>query len=219
MTVEYFLGDHLGSTSITADSTGAKVSEMRYKPWGDTLDTYGTGNFSFGYLGGVLDATTGLLYVGNGQYYDPATGRFLTRNVNLNSTNPYTPWNPIGAVVGPLGLLSLFYSRKKKGGKGGMFLVLLLVIMTVGMTLSACGPAPTPAPGPTIPPGAPTEPSPNQTPQPIPSPTAPTTPLWLDLNCADVTSNWGFGSNENLFNNLILDAAELLRYHRGYSKV
>ena len=25
-----------------------------------------------------MDAATGLLYVGNGQYYDPATGRFLT---------------------------------------------------------------------------------------------------------------------------------------------
>ena len=30
MTVEYFLGDHLGSTSLTTDSNGAKVSEMRY---------------------------------------------------------------------------------------------------------------------------------------------------------------------------------------------
>ncbi|HEU0295457.1 MAG TPA: hypothetical protein VFR47_22150 [Anaerolineales bacterium] len=30
MTVEYFLGDHLGPTSITTDNTGAKVSEMRY---------------------------------------------------------------------------------------------------------------------------------------------------------------------------------------------
>lgn len=73
------------------------------------------------------------------EYYDPTTGRFLTRGVNPNSTNPYTPWNPIGAIVGPLGLLSLFYSRRKKGGKGGMFLVLLLVLGSVGMTLVACG--------------------------------------------------------------------------------
>jgi len=35
MEVEYFLGDHLGSTSITTDADGAKVSEMRYKPWGE----------------------------------------------------------------------------------------------------------------------------------------------------------------------------------------
>jgi hypothetical protein len=32
MTVEYFLGDHLGSTSITTDNTGAKASEIRYEP-------------------------------------------------------------------------------------------------------------------------------------------------------------------------------------------
>jgi hypothetical protein len=30
MTVEYLLGDHLGSTSLTTDANGTKVSEMRY---------------------------------------------------------------------------------------------------------------------------------------------------------------------------------------------
>jgi len=35
---------------------------------GDTLETYGTGNFTYGYFGGVMDAATGLLYVGYGQY-------------------------------------------------------------------------------------------------------------------------------------------------------
>jgi hypothetical protein len=35
MSVEYYLGDHLGSTSITTDSSGAKVSELRYKPFGE----------------------------------------------------------------------------------------------------------------------------------------------------------------------------------------
>jgi hypothetical protein len=76
--------------------------------------------------------------VGNGQYYDPATGRFLTRDVNPNSTNPYMPFNPIGVIVGPLGLLSLFYTRKKKGSKTGTFLVLLIVLGGVGVTLAAC---------------------------------------------------------------------------------
>jgi hypothetical protein len=37
----------------------------RYTPWGDTLETDGTGNFTFGYFGGVLDAATGLLYMGS----------------------------------------------------------------------------------------------------------------------------------------------------------
>lgn len=35
MSVEYFLTDHLGSTSLTPDANGVKVSEMRYKPWGE----------------------------------------------------------------------------------------------------------------------------------------------------------------------------------------
>jgi RHS repeat-associated protein len=119
-------------------------------PWGDTLEIYGTGSFSYGYLGGLLDAATGLLYVGNGQYYDPSTGRFLTRDVYPNSPNPYVPWNPIGAILGPLALVSLIYTRKKKGSKTGTFLVLLLLVGSAGMILAACGPVMTPtAPAPT----------------------------------------------------------------------
>ena len=79
----------------------------RYTPWGDVLDTYGTGNFTFGYFGGVIDAATGLLYVGNGQYYDPTTGRFLTREAKPNNTNPYVPWDPTGAIIGPLRVMAL----------------------------------------------------------------------------------------------------------------
>ncbi|HEY5901506.1 MAG TPA: hypothetical protein VIU39_03060, partial [Anaerolineales bacterium] len=40
MIVEYFLGDHLGSTSITTDNLGAKVSEMRYKAFGEVRYTW-----------------------------------------------------------------------------------------------------------------------------------------------------------------------------------
>jgi hypothetical protein len=35
MTVEYLLGDHLGSTSLTTDTSGAKVLELRYNAWGE----------------------------------------------------------------------------------------------------------------------------------------------------------------------------------------
>jgi hypothetical protein len=34
-TLYYLLGDHLGSTSITTNTSGALVAELRYKPWGD----------------------------------------------------------------------------------------------------------------------------------------------------------------------------------------
>jgi RHS repeat-associated protein len=86
MTVEYMLGDHLGSTSITTDSNGAMISEMRYKPWGElrymwtnapaeTSPTYEltryqyTGQYSY-------DAEFGLKYYG-ARFYDSAVGRFV----------------------------------------------------------------------------------------------------------------------------------------------
>jgi hypothetical protein len=34
-TLSYMLADHLDSTSVTTDSAGSKVSEMRYTPWGE----------------------------------------------------------------------------------------------------------------------------------------------------------------------------------------
>ena len=173
----YSLPDGTNTPRQLSDLSGEITLSARYTPWGDTLDSFGTGNFTFGYLGGVLDAATGLLYVGNGQYYDPATGRFLTRDVYPNSPNPYVPWNPLGTILGPLAVVSLFYTRKKKGSKTGTFLVLLIVLGGVGMTIVACTPG---SPAPTTP--APSDPNPNptQTPSPVPSqtpsPTAPPAP-------------------------------------------
>jgi RHS repeat-associated protein len=165
----FSLPDGTNTPRQLSDVTGDITLSARYTPWGNSLELHGTGNFSFGYLGGVLDATTGLIYVGNGQYYDPTTGRFLTRSVNPNSTNPYVPWNPIGAIVGPMGLIALVFGRRKKGSKVGTFLVLALVMVSVGMTLTGCGPAPTPSQSPNIPPASQT-PIPSQTPNPTQTP-------------------------------------------------
>ena len=93
MSVEYFLGDHLGSTSLTTDSAGNKVSEIRYKPFGETRYTWTdstlnnpanpddkaspvyaltkyqfTGQFSY-------ESEFGLLFY-QSRFYDPALGRF-----------------------------------------------------------------------------------------------------------------------------------------------
>jgi hypothetical protein len=35
MNVEYVIADHLGSSSLTTDANGVKISEMRYKAWGE----------------------------------------------------------------------------------------------------------------------------------------------------------------------------------------
>jgi hypothetical protein len=46
------------------DLQGEVTLSSRYTPWGDTLETYSTGNFTYDYFGGVTDVATGLLYGG-----------------------------------------------------------------------------------------------------------------------------------------------------------
>jgi hypothetical protein len=40
-TVYWLLGDHLGSTSLTLNSSGTKTGELPYKAWGETRYTWG----------------------------------------------------------------------------------------------------------------------------------------------------------------------------------
>ncbi|MBI5822920.1 MAG: RHS repeat-associated core domain-containing protein [Chloroflexi bacterium] len=93
--VELILSDHLGSTSMTTDDKGVKVSEMRYKPWGevryawtnDTLNAnpaYALTKYTFtGQYSHMDDPSTpasegfGLMYY-NARMYDPALGRFTS---------------------------------------------------------------------------------------------------------------------------------------------
>ncbi|MDD2922103.1 MAG: RHS repeat-associated core domain-containing protein [Anaerolineales bacterium] len=94
MEVEYFLSDHLGSTSLTTDMDGNKISEMRYKPFGEirytwkssdpeiipsayalTRQTF-TGQYSYmddPSTSGVSEGF-GLMFY-NARWYDPYTGR------------------------------------------------------------------------------------------------------------------------------------------------
>ncbi len=60
-TLSYLLGDHLGSTSITTNTSGALVSEMRYKPWGETRYTSGTTPTQYQYTGQRNDSYINLL--------------------------------------------------------------------------------------------------------------------------------------------------------------
>jgi hypothetical protein len=91
-TLNYMLGDHpspglgtgLGSTAITADSSGGKAAEIRYYPWGTERYTYGTTPTSYHFTGQRLESGIGLYYYGarwspgkapgTG---DPAAGRFI----------------------------------------------------------------------------------------------------------------------------------------------
>ena len=87
-TLNYLLGDHLGSASVVMDDAGTFVSETRYKPWGEvryttankTLPTRYTFTGQYSYMND--DATDlgaagfGLMFY-NARWYDPLTGRMV----------------------------------------------------------------------------------------------------------------------------------------------
>ncbi len=60
-TLYFLLGDHLGSTAITANSSGSKVTELRspvlqaHHPWGGTRFTSGTTPMSYQFTGQCND--------------------------------------------------------------------------------------------------------------------------------------------------------------------
>jgi RHS repeat-associated protein len=140
----YGLTDGTNTQRQLTDALGEVTYSARYTPWGDTLESYGSGTFAFGYFGGLMDAATGLLYVGDGQYYDPSTGRFLTRGARPNSPNPYLPFDPTGALFLPLALVSLVYGRKRRKSKWDILVIVTLLSLSVGMGVAACGGSGTP---------------------------------------------------------------------------
>ena len=75
-TLNYLLGDHLGSTSITTNSSGAYFAEIRYMPWGTARYISGTTPTTFQFTGQRLDNLLGL-YFYNARWYDPLLGRFI----------------------------------------------------------------------------------------------------------------------------------------------
>jgi len=119
-TVTYYHHDHLLSTRFLTDQNGNKIEEENYTAFGSAINGI---TEKYKYTGKEKDIT-GLYYYG-ARYYDPAIGRFTTRDpkrgnlMNPQSMNPYvycmnnpmkyidpngeTPWDyewlPDGAVA------------------------------------------------------------------------------------------------------------------------
>ncbi len=73
----YFHGDHLGSTSVLTDETGAAEEHNSYQPFGQVQTHTGTSDVAYKYTGQERDASTGL-YFYQARYYDQRVGRFLS---------------------------------------------------------------------------------------------------------------------------------------------
>jgi len=72
----YLLGDHLGGTNVTANSSGAELGRVLYRPWGEMRLSTGTTPTTWRFTGQREDATIGL-YFYNARYLDPQLGRFV----------------------------------------------------------------------------------------------------------------------------------------------
>jgi RHS repeat-associated protein len=110
-TTEYFLGDALGSVRQLTDPAGDITLAKSYDPYGNVLSISGSGTSPFAFTGEQADAS-GLTYL-RARYYDPADGRFMSRDtwigdvkrpLSLNKWS-YVQANPTN-LADPSGLCS-----------------------------------------------------------------------------------------------------------------
>ena len=106
-TLNYLLGDHLGSQAITANSSGVKSAEVRYYPWGTDRYTSGTTPTTYRFTGQRAEAGLGLYFYG-ARWYDSALARFLQpdplvpddRNTPLSLLTVSYAYSPFAEEVG-----------------------------------------------------------------------------------------------------------------------
>ena len=91
-TLYWLLSDHLGSTSITANSSGSKTAEVRYKAWGETRYTYGTTQTTFRYTGQREEASLGLYWY-NSRWYSPYLARFVSPDTIIPQPGNPMAWD------------------------------------------------------------------------------------------------------------------------------
>jgi len=80
-TLTYLHGDHIRSASLTTDASGQKVSEQRYKPYGEVRWSSGAGmptDKQFTSQTRLAEGYVGTLYDYVARAYDPALGRFVS---------------------------------------------------------------------------------------------------------------------------------------------
>lgn len=92
---EYYLEDGLGNARFITDEDGEKVHETTYDPFGNARVFEGNADrTTFQFSTEQLDEETDLYYL-RARYYDPVTGRFISRDpikgslTNPQSQNPY----------------------------------------------------------------------------------------------------------------------------------
>jgi RHS repeat-associated protein len=92
-TLYYLLSDHLGSTSITTSSTGAKEAELRYTAWGEVRFTSGSTPTAYTFQGQYSNvAEFGLQYF-NARWYDGSLGRWASPDSIIPQSQGVQAWD------------------------------------------------------------------------------------------------------------------------------
>ncbi|WP_309243369.1 RHS repeat-associated core domain-containing protein [Caballeronia sp. CLC5] len=112
--IGYYQCDHLGTPQEITDAQGEVAWSAHYKAWGEAKEAISTAARRAGisnplrFQGQYHDHETGLHYNRN-RYYDPATGRYLSKDpIGLAGGFNYYQYanaNPVGGID-PLGLTS-----------------------------------------------------------------------------------------------------------------
>jgi RHS repeat-associated protein len=111
----YAYTDHIGSVMAKGNSSGTVTDYAKYDPFGKVLTALP--NVAFGFAGARIDAQTNYYSMG-ARYYNPAQGRFATRDTwtgnvwdswtwNLYqyaNNSPVTLWDPTGHATQSDGL-------------------------------------------------------------------------------------------------------------------
>ncbi len=98
----FYLTDALRSATNLVNDSGSVVQTTKYDPWGNVRQRTGTSANRRAFTGHYEDAETGLLYMG-ARYYDPSTGRFLSRDSAAPSeTDPISASKYLYAHANPL---------------------------------------------------------------------------------------------------------------------
>jgi RHS repeat-associated protein len=90
--VNWLFGDHLGSQSVTADASGSKIAEVRYKAWGEDRYVWGTTPTSYRYTGQRSETSLSIYNYG-ARWYDSSLGRFLSADTVIPGSGDTQGWD------------------------------------------------------------------------------------------------------------------------------
>jgi len=94
----YFLGDDLGSTKVLTDASGNVTAQAFYDVFGNVRSHSGTGTSEYLFAGQEYDSTLGYLYL-RARYYDPTTGRFISKDPLVNGASGNQGYNRYAYVA------------------------------------------------------------------------------------------------------------------------